>query len=437
MIDKHVLEAAKMAEFLWSPSSASAEGFTEHLAEITIEFEQATGIRQRKRKEVDLKSFKRGVAAFGADLLHHYSNSESEGFMYRPANRVQLSHTLVSTDNFDQLIKLWAAIGLIVTTGSFEKKIDFEGASLTDYSRARRLRATPALTEKASGFGITPENVGEFFTKRVDLVSTVIVKSEERGSNGRKLPSKLVRKNPAKLKVLTSEIAELNDFLANKVFNLSESPRIVRIFNRGNSPSFNYNMGGRLYCASEDSWIDINSEKRRLITIDGMPTVEIDVQASHLAILYGVCGKTLKRQEDPYRVPNVEREVVKKIISATLGKGTFPTRWPKGFKSEYLEEHGRELNSVYKLKDVVSAVNAAHPILNRIKPYVLDWARLQFEESEIFVGAMLELARNYEVPSLPVHDSLIIKAKDEELAVDILKSSYQRRLNVTPNIRAK
>ena len=68
MIDKHVLEAAKMAEFLWSPTSESAEDFTEHLAEVTIEFEHTAGIRQRKRKEVDLKSFKRAVAAFGIGL---------------------------------------------------------------------------------------------------------------------------------------------------------------------------------------------------------------------------------------------------------------------------------------------------------------------------------------------------------------------------------
>ena len=43
-----------------------------------------------------------------------------------------------------------------------------------------------------------------------------------------------------------------------------------------------------------------------------------------------------------------------------------------------------------------------------------------FIESEIVIGTMLELMRSYAAPSFPVHDSIIVRKLDTELALDIL-----------------
>ena len=41
-------------------------------------------------------------------------------------------------------------------------------------------------------------------------------------------------------------------------------------------------------------------------------------------------------------------------------------------------------------------------------------------ESDIVIGTMLELMETYNAPSFPVHDSLIVRKSDQELAMRVL-----------------
>ena len=214
-------------------------------------------------------------------------------------------------------------------------------------------------------------------------------------------------------------------------------PRLYRLFNRGNYRDFNFNMGGRLYCASDDNWQSRNSDARSLITINGQDTVELDISASHMVVLHGITRKPLDTTVDPYDLEGVERDVVKNVFSAWCGLGRSPRRWPKKFREEYAQRKGRELNQVYKLKNVVAALRTRHPALNKIKSGSLDWSKLQFEESECFLSVMLDLQRNFEVPALPVFDSLIVPEKDSGLTTEILKSAYQDRFGIRPQVRCK
>ncbi|MAK62431.1 MAG: hypothetical protein CMK09_15785 [Ponticaulis sp.] len=196
-------------------------------------------------------------------------------------------------------------------------------------------------------------------------------------------------------------------------------------------------MGGRLYCASDDNWQSRNSDARSLITINGQDTVELDISASHMVVLHGITRKPLDTTVDPYDLEGVERDVVKNVFSAWCGLGRSPRRWPKKFREEYAQRKGRELNQVYKLKNVVAALRTRHPALNKIKSGSLDWSKLQFEESECFLSVMLDLQRNFEVPALPVFDSLIVPEKDSGLTTEILKSAYQDRFGIRPQVRCK
>jgi len=57
-----------------------------------------------------------------------------------------------------------------------------------------------------------------------------------------------------------------------------------------------------------------------------------------------------------------------------------------------------------------------HPILRNLKTGSLDWENLQFEEAECFLSVMLNLPDNHNIPSLPVHDSLIVRQSDKQMA---------------------
>jgi hypothetical protein len=47
-----------------------------------------------------------------------------------------------------------------------------------------------------------------------------------------------------------------------------------------------------------------------------------------------------------------------------------------------------------------------------------------FLESCAMVGAMLALKRDHDIPSLAVHDSLIVAASKSALAIQVLKSQF-------------
>ncbi len=62
----------------------------------------------------------------------------------------------------------------------------------------------------------------------------------------------------------------------------------------------------------------------------------------------------------------------------------------------------------------------------------LDSLDFQFLESEAIIDAMLVLQQVHDVPSLPVHDSLIVPREAEGLARETLSTSYKDRVGVTP-----
>ena len=94
-------------------------------------------------------------------------------------------------------------------------------------------------------------------------------------------------------------------------------------------------------------------------------------------------------------------------------------------------------NAIQELKDAgikkpkSMTMPSLQPIILEHFPMLADWpsqrvtwADLMFIESEIVIGTMLELMRSYGAPSFPVHDSIIVRKSDTELALDILSQQF-------------
>lgn len=64
-------------------------------------------------------------------------------------------------------------------------------------------------------------------------------------------------------------------------------------------------------------------------------------------------------------------------------------------------------------------------------------ANLHYEESEIMLAAMEELAFVYGVPSLPIHDSLRVPVSKKGLAVEVIRSTFLSRTGMIPVISFK
>ncbi|MDP5220039.1 hypothetical protein Q5Y75_22780 [Ruegeria sp. 2205SS24-7] len=161
--DRDVLNKAKMATFDRSPSSDAATAWIDALNAMSLAHEASEHPRKRARRQIDQLSFRRAVGAFAADLLRHSANESSHGFMYRSADREMLAETLVSSNNFEQLVTFWTELGLMEMTGYIDAYDDFEGERVSHYRKARRFRASHSFLKLAFDHGVEPQTVNDYF----------------------------------------------------------------------------------------------------------------------------------------------------------------------------------------------------------------------------------------------------------------------------------
>lgn len=67
----------------------------------------------------------------------------------------------------------------------------------------------------------------------------------------------------------------------------------------------------------------------------------------------------------------------------------------------------------------------------------LSWSKLMFIESEIVIGAMTIMMEKYQAPCFPVHDAIIVRKKDEELAKNVLTKEFEAHADLTPQLKLK
>lgn len=430
------LDNARMAEFVYAAQTDQAKSLAERLTELTLEHEAKTEPRKRKRQAKVFEDFRGAVAAFAADLIYHSQFEKAAGFMYRSSDRDLLAETLVSSRSFEQLVCFWPEMGWMEKTSFIRAKETWEGdVTHVFMAKAARYRATSSFLGIAEGYGINGLNIRDHFIRETSRISPVTVRNEETTKAGRKSRPRSLKLKGQRFDEEVRRVAEINAILADGGFDLKDPPLVYRLFNRGNYPDFDFNMGGRLYCRSEDNWQQMPKAQRSEITWRGEPTVELDVRASHLFILYALNSVGLDANNDPYFLPGVERDVVKGIFTAITGKGSYPSRWPKGLSQDYREMTGVSLAKTYTLSEVVQALRDRHPVLDTVRQGELDWARLQFEESECFMACLSCLGREHGVAALPVFDSLIVAERHQELARTVLSEAYEQRFGFSPVIR--
>jgi hypothetical protein len=77
-----------------------------------------------------------------------------------------------------------------------------------------------------------------------------------------------------------------------------------------------------------------------------------------------------------------------------------------------MEREANEFLADYPMRTIREKVLERHPLLARwggeIKGRVRGYGDLMYAENEAIIGAMQTLMRDHQVPSLPVHDSLIV-----------------------------
>lgn len=433
-------ENATYAALLDRPSSALAISLCAILLEKLLHHKQKQKPRHKQRE------------AFGgliADLLHR-DPAEHGGWLYRSMRPAGFNGEAIGYRVFCPIFDAMKGHMLENVTGrQFLTKTEFTaGQWAVANQQATRFRATEWLWRWFEEQGITRDNWSEHFSRDPEAVRKVQQKPKvslvlrggkpPRSAGVDKRPSLPILMEDPTVTAMASRLAKLNTFLmAQAVEPYGPTVHLQRIFSEGHLPDHGWRYGGRLYAVGgKASYQNAKKEARRGITINGRPTVELDLRSSHLSILVGLGHLPMECLEgDPYAIEGIPRSVVKRWVNMTISHGKRHPRWPKAATTDLLKDHGIDVRVDYPIKRTGDAILAKLPLIGSDGLGVpVGWGELQFRESEVILSCMETLAYEHGVPSLPVHDSLIVPHEAEVLAREALKAAFRSSLGITPEI---
>jgi hypothetical protein len=183
-----------------------------------------------------------------------------------------------------------------------------------------------------------------------------------------------------------------------------------------------------------DGYQHLPEANRVKMTINGEPVAEIDIKASFLTIYHAMVGEPLEGLDDPYDRIGIDRTIAKLWVVASMGSSSARTTWPADMVEEYREETSKDLETVARARDVRRKMLAAFPALKKLKDHSEVWAHLQYREAQAVIGTMLILKRQHGIPSLSMHDGLIVPKSRTDLAQGILKQEFRRAVGVDPTL---
>lgn len=173
------------------------------------------------------------------------------------------------------------------------------------------------------------------------------------------------------------------------------------------------------------------------MTLDDEPVAEIDIRASYLTLLHGLRRIPFDPMtRDPYKIGHLPRAVVKAWVTMTIGHSKFHNSWPRRTAAE-LRETGEESFDTrkYPVKQIAPLILDRLPVLRDWPEQPLTGFDLMYRESVAVIGTMLELMRQHEVPSLSVHDSIIVPANRVMDAAAILSRCYKEAAGISPYLQ--
>lgn len=435
------LRAARFASFDSNAVSDAAHGLIDRLTQDVAEWEIRWGHRKRNRRETNDR-LRNAVSSFIGDLLlTHHDRDTTHGWVHRALHAKRFTGGRVSYRTFLALVEALKDLKLLEhKEGVAVWGEDFDpGMQRVRFRQASRFRGTPKLLTLCRKFGIIDTNIAEHFTAGLPETPLVKKSASRRVGRDKERGKRMKFEQTPTTKRLEDQVRRLNEFLDAHVIRGGTHRGFERQFNNGDQPLFDWNKGGRLYSVGAKSYQQIPSPDRLRMTIDGAPVCEIDVRASHLTILHAQHQKPFKVSEShhPYDIPGLGTSgtwAVKSWVSISLGSKSLPKRWPPNARTDYGKETGgRNLSKDFPITVVGKIMTETFPLMARWTDLPETWADLQWLESNAIVATMLELADN-DVPSLPVHDSLIIPVSAEALAREVLCRHYSVACGTKPTI---
>jgi len=415
------IKNAKFMDLSKIPVTTHAVNFCEEILRELIENEQRT----RARRKQDLDSYEFALKAVLSSLMLAKIETPG-GWVYRSVSKKSFSDSFIKGGTFNRLIRELDKKGYLDIVKGSNHKAPFG----TGYrpGLATRFRASDALIKhwKQSGFSI--KDLRHHFKQQPSLTEVRLKAKSQRQRhlkiNGKSLP---IPRNDQVI-AIKEQLERINGYLIKQSFDGTNFLGLRRIFNEGDHHDFNWNMGGRLYAIGDDNYQSLKKAARLKLKINSAPVIELDINASYLRILHGLRGFKLPEASDIYHVPPLHRSIVKAWIKSTLGNTGFHTRWPLRTLTE-LKKDGLTVTKKQTYPAIQSLVLENYPVLKDWPICGIRWSHLMYEEAEAMLEVM-ERLQHQDIPSLPVHDSLIVPEAAGKRAHDEMTEVFERRFQV-------
>jgi hypothetical protein len=429
------------AGFEFSAQSSAAKALVERIhAEVC-----ATEKRDRQRKSADVERFRETVNRFVGELLHAKARKGGSGRFACSMKASNFTQAPVGYTNVLKVREALKALGYMThTEGAPRYGLSFDSvASFQQFKgTAAAFEATPALVALAASHGVALDAVASHFPAEQPLIEA---RASSYGDWQHKHTGRRVRFEASEVtRRLEEEVRDLNAFLSTFEIAGADHRHLYRLFNQCDDlNTYGWNKGGRIYANSgteRKSYQGLSGEERRaMMTIGGEPIAELDITASYLTIIHALSGQSLifsGPSDDPYAAVGIDRELTKRWVTLSSGSGKPRRGWPKGFAAEFAALHGGRPDDVTPASMVSAEALKAYPALKRMGAPGFTWADLMWIESEIILGAMNAL-KAQGIPSLPVHDSLIVPASQASSGARALYLSFFHCVGSLPLIKGK
>ena len=245
--------------------------------------------------------------------------------------------------------------------------------------------------------------------------------------------NQLLERTSIDLFINDDEVEELNDRMSDKAevdpfqhFKLDLTQRYLkRVFNNSS-----LEQGGRFYGAW---WQSIPSEYRPLISLNGDYVVELDYSTIHMLLLYAISKATCPL-EDHYifgRLTKDFRSQTKKMMNILINAKSQDSAI-KAAKDQELFKAGLP-EGIDTIEAYVEEIYSYH---DPIKKYFGTGygVHLQFLDSQI---AMRVMQRMYPEPCLPVHDSFVVRSRQEKKLNKIMNEEFTALTGVKAGIKSE
>ena len=416
------------------PASSQAKSLVDNIINIILKSEQRT----RVRKPDDAIAFKSAVGLIVGDLIIGVQTSES-GWSFLSLSTAAFSDRPVGYKTFKPIIKAMEVAGLIeISLGRNSQAIDFGGGQKPVYtpSLATRLKPTPLMAFIAKEAGIGDQAAIKHFLPQLPK-QVIEVRAKSQNIRGRKVKGKKVKVfHTDKSRAMEAEMKELNQFLVSFELEGAGFAGYRRLFHEGDIKGSDFQWGGRIYGVGDYNYQNMKKSDRPNLRIDGEPIVEIDINASYLSILHGISGYPLPERDDLYDIGGIDRTIIKAWVSSTIGHHSFHTRWPKTAIVE-LKDAGVNKPKSMTMTSIQPIILDHFPMLADWPLQKITWADLMFIESEVIIATMVDLMWSFGIPSFSVHDSIIVRRIDQQIALDTLRNQFLNRVGIEPRLKVK